>query len=73
MKHERDAHFHEATLKNALNALGALLILTYHHYSRKLGQSRQAPLGRKDTMIELVPESTLLRLHGDYYYENVVG
>ena len=33
VKHARDAHFQEATLKNALNALGALLIVTYIHYS----------------------------------------
>ena len=72
VKHERDAHFHEATLKNALNALGALLILTFHYYSRHLSAAGAAPLGRKDTTIELVPESTLLRLQGDYYYETVV-
>jgi hypothetical protein len=30
VKHERDAHFPEATLKNALNALGALLIFDPH-------------------------------------------
>lgn len=37
VKHQRDAHFQEATLKNALNALGALLVLTLHFYSRKAG------------------------------------
>ena len=32
VKHERDAYFNEATLQNALNALGGLLVMTFHFY-----------------------------------------
>jgi hypothetical protein len=71
VKHERDAHFGEATLKNSLNALGALLILIYHYYSRKLSTVPGQPLSPKDTMRELDPESTLLRLGEDYYYSHL--
>lgn len=72
VKHERDAHFGEATLKNSLNALGALLILIYHYYSRKLAVSPAQALSPKDATRELEPESTLLRLREDYYYSHLI-
>ena len=72
VKHERDAHFREATLKNALNALGALLIVTYLYYSHSLAVAGTPRLGPKDTTRELHPESTLLRLPEDHYYSNLI-
>lgn len=73
VKHERDAHFSEATLKNSLNALGALLILIYHYYSRKLAVPPAQALSPKDTTRELEPDSTLLRLREDHYYSHVIA
>ena len=67
VKHERDTHFHEATLKNALNALGALLILTFHYYSYTLASAGAPPLAPKDATQQLQPESTLLRFGDDHY------
>jgi hypothetical protein len=72
VKHERNAHFHEATLKNALNALGALLILVYHYYSYLLARTSGQRLNPKETTQQLEPESTLLRLNGDYYYDHIL-
>lgn len=72
VKHERDEHFNQATLKNSLNALGALLLLTFHYYSRKLAVEPGQVLAPKDTMRELSPESTLLRLHEDCYYSPLI-
>ena len=72
VKHQRDAHFDQATLKNALNALAALLVLTFHYYARKLATEPGQVLAPKVTMSLLEPKSTLLRLHQDYYYDNVV-
>ncbi len=72
VKHQRDAHFQEATLKNALNALGALLVLTFHFYSRALAISRDAVLAPKDTTLQLRPEAALLRLDESFYYGNLV-
>ena len=68
VKHERDAYFQEATLKNALNALGGLLALTYHYYSCSLSPPGETRLAPKDTMQKLQPESILLRLPEDFYY-----
>ncbi len=72
VKHHRDTHFNEATLKNAINALGALLILTYYYYSYELTTAGVVPLPSKDTTRELKPETTLLTLPEDYYYANLI-
>jgi hypothetical protein len=72
VKHERDTYFNEATLKNALNALGALLIFTYHFYARILAVPPAKILSPKDTTRELKPESTLIRLGDDFYYDTVI-
>jgi len=72
VKHERDAHFSKATLKNALNALGGLLILTFHYYSRKLADPLGSVLAPKDTTQLLIPESTFMRLDEDHYYGHLL-
>ncbi len=66
VKHERDSFFHEATLKNSLNALGALLTLIFHHYSYAESQTSQ-PLSAKDTTRLLLPQSSLMQFSDDYY------
>jgi hypothetical protein len=73
VKHERDAYFHEATLKNALNALGALMIITLHFYARDLAAPAGVVLTLKDTTRELQPESTLIRLDDKYYHDTVIA
>ncbi len=72
VKHQRDAYFDKATLKNAFNALGALLILVYCYYSYELAPSNGERLSPKDTMRQLEPESTLLRLPEDYYHGHLL-
>ena len=72
VKHERAAYFHEATLKNALNALGGLLVLIFHLYSRTLAIPPTKVLKPKDTTVQLQPESTLLRLNESFYFGNLI-
>lgn len=72
VKHERDAHFDEATLRNALNALGALLVLTFHLYARVLAKPPEDVLSAKETTAQLLPESTLLHLNEEFYYQKLV-
>jgi hypothetical protein len=67
VKHERNAFFQEATLKNALNAMAALLTLVFHYYRFNLPGSGP-PLTPKDTTRELQPTSSLLWLPEDHYY-----
>jgi len=72
VKHQRDVHFNKATLQNALNALGGLLIFTFYHYSYSLSKTPGSPLRSVLTTAELQPESTLLRLPDDYYCKHLV-
>jgi len=72
VKHERDAYFHEATLKNALNALGALLLLTFHLYSRVLAIPPEVLLAPKNATGQLEPPSTLMRLDESLYYSHLI-
>jgi hypothetical protein len=66
-------HFHEATLQNALNALGGLLILTFKLYARRLAASGDGTLPDKKTTEILLPDSALLRLPDSFYYSGVVA
>jgi hypothetical protein len=65
VKHKRNTHFQEATLKHVLNALGALLIMNFHHQS--VPSSFKYPVNPVSFTRELKPDSTLLRLRPDYY------
>ena len=38
VKHHRSEHFHQATLKNLLNSVAALLLLLVLHYRTEIGQ-----------------------------------
>jgi hypothetical protein len=72
VKHNRDVHFDQATLKNALNSLGALMILTLYHYSYELAPSGTPRLSLIKTTNKLQPETALLRFDSEYYYKHLV-
>ncbi|MFC0682903.1 hypothetical protein ACFFGH_34175 [Lysobacter korlensis] len=71
VKHERDSHYAEATLKNALNSLAGLMVLVLHHYSSAPLVSGVS-LDRRETTRYLLPESSLLRFPEDYYYDVLI-
>jgi len=73
VKHERDAHFNRATLKNGLNAMAALLILTIQLYRRVLPTHGEVPLCVREATRELQPETTLMRLGEDNYYVQLLA
>lgn len=70
VKHERNKFFPEATLQNALNAMGALLIMNYYYYrlvlTEKNPKSQWQFKGASVTR-NLEPQSLFLRLPEDYY------
>lgn len=72
VKHERNIYFYKANLKNALNALGALLILNFHFYDEEQTDFPIMTDAKKRTMASLLPESSLLRLDPSYYYSVLV-
>lgn len=73
VKHERNLYFNEATLKNALNAMAALLCLVFHYYQLDIPIELQQDQRAKETTRHLVPDTTLMQLDGDYYYANLIG
>jgi hypothetical protein len=54
VKHKRNESFSEATLQNALNAIGGLLIFTHQYYTTEFSRGRQ--------LAELLPRPTLLQM-----------
>lgn len=72
VKHQRDLYFNQATFKNALNSLGALFILNFHHYRFELAAAGAPPLSPVKTTDSLLPETTLLRFASDHYYKHLV-
>ena len=72
VKHQRDTYFSRATLKNVINSLGALLILVYCHYSYELASTEGERLRPKETMRQLEPESTLIKLSDEYYHGHLL-
>ena len=70
VKHERNVYFHEATLKNALNAMAALLCVVFHLYQLDVPAEPRRNRA-KDTTRVLLPDSALMRLDGDYYFESI--
>lgn len=71
VKHERNAYFHEATLKNALNSLAALLCTVFHYYQLETPEDLHGRRG-KETFRSLKPDAALMRLEGDFYYAAIV-
>ncbi|WP_236175663.1 hypothetical protein [Pseudomonas pseudonitroreducens] len=66
VKHERDTHFNQATLKNTLNSMGALLVMVLNYYSY-LFMVEDGVLGIKRAIRELEPGSNLLFLNDELY------
>ncbi|MPM40163.1 hypothetical protein SDC9_86803 [bioreactor metagenome] len=67
VKHQRNDYFSRANFKNALNNMGALLIITIYYYAMKFGVELLSEDDFLHTTMELRPRSNLLRLNGDYY------
>ena len=66
IKHRRSSHFDQATLKNAFNSLGGLLVTVAYYYNReKTGGHAEAHW--PDVTETLVPTATMFRLNQNYY------
>ncbi|MCH7827205.1 MAG: hypothetical protein IIC75_04405 [Bacteroidetes bacterium] len=72
VKHERNQYYEKANLQNILNAFGALLITNIYYYKAKKEKEENNNVHFKEVTRYLVPESTLLRLAEDYYYDNLI-
>lgn len=72
VKHQRNNYFHEANLRNTINAVGALLITVLYYYKFAFSQESKSIIEFKDTTRQLQPESTFLKINADYYYSHLI-
>ena len=73
VKHQRDEHFSEANLKNALNAVSALSLVVLYYYREVFSQeSQEAPLNFRDVTQKLKPEPDLIEFSGEYVHHNLL-
>ena len=69
VKHERNIHYSEANLKNAINAVGALLLTVVYYYKYAFTQDYGEEIKFRDTIQRLIPESSFMKINNiDYYY-----
>jgi hypothetical protein len=73
VKHERNEFFWRANLWNTLRSLGALLIITSYYYLLQQSIEIGSQVRFQDLNIKLQPESDLLTLNAEYYYDSLVG
>ena len=69
IKHDRTQNLDDANLKNAFNAVGALLITTLYYYKAERERANGGPITWQDFTFELKPKSSLFILNSDYYHE----
>jgi hypothetical protein len=71
IKHDRTQNFEKANLKNAYNAVGALLITTLYYYKLQIqSQNSNQAISWQDLTSQLKPKSSLLILKDEYYHES---
>jgi len=74
VKHERSRHFNKATLKNALEALSALLAMNYVHCRLEIAKPEvRYQYWGKNVTRRLQPGSTFLRFWGQAFYDNPIA
>ena len=71
VKHERNNCYSKASLQNTLTALGALYVILFYYYAENFLKNNSR-MQINDVFRELQPETTLLRLEGEYY-QKVLG
>ena len=70
VKHQRDACFNEANLKNTLNSVAALRTLLLYYYRDLL--SLEYIHGFHDVVMKLRPRSSLIETMNPFDYESVI-
>ena len=70
VKHQRDAHFHEANLKNTLNAVTALSLAVLYYYREVFLQEKDHTF--KDVTRRLQPETSLIEFNDSYTFDNLI-
>jgi hypothetical protein len=72
VKHQRQAHFRDANLKNALNAVAGLLVSVFYFYRLQFISEHKPIQNNRDVNQILKPDPGFLRLQDDYYYGHLL-
>jgi Tfp pilus assembly protein FimT len=72
VKHARNNHFTEANLKNAINAVGALLLTVVYYYKFAFSNETGNEISFADTTRQLQPAASFLMINADYYYHRLI-
>ncbi len=67
IKHQRTNHFQKANLKNAFNALGALLIVNVYFYKLEKEKEIENAVSWKDITQDLNSKDSFMKLKDEYY------
>jgi hypothetical protein len=67
VKHQRSDYFHEANLKNVLNAMGGLLIAVFYYYKLKFQSEGLTFQKNNDVTRKLDANPGFIQLRDDYY------
>ncbi len=73
VKHQRNSHFSDANLLNAINAVGALLLTVVYLYKYTFSNESENEITIKNTTRQLRPEASFMRMNADYYYKYVIA
>jgi hypothetical protein len=68
VKHKRNDSLSDANLKNAVNAVGALLIVVLYYYKLQYSNELNRNFEMSETTNELQPESFFIEINNDEYY-----
>jgi len=72
VKHQRDIHFKDANLKNTLNAVAALYVITCYYYLLAFTNGNDTNNFR-NVFQELNSESEIFKLKDNYYYKLLIA
>lgn len=70
VKHQRDEHFAEASLKNTLNAMAGLSLAILYYYREVFSQENACTF--RDTTRKLQPETSLIEFNDGYTFDHLI-
>jgi hypothetical protein len=72
IKHNRNEFFEKANLVNAINAVGALLIVQVYYYKLAFSKEANSEIKFKEATRHLLPKSSFMRMRDEYYFNNLI-
>lgn len=71
VKHHRDIYFSQASLRNAIDAVGALSIIILYYYKLVIEKDLGKELSFREITSELNPRPAFVWINADYYHRYI--